>query len=155
MANPGPKKRSSYLQRTNQEVSQARVDTIAEQLAFGHHPREIAAVLHPGDPRSQRATRREIERLVRMDPRIYKQVLDHARVDLASGVGPSLRGLIRRARGGNPQAARLVLEIAGVHNPRVKHEHKGDIKIKLEGLPRPQFERTGIDDQVVDADVVE
>jgi hypothetical protein len=37
----------------------------------------------------------------------------------------------------------------------VKHEHQGDIKIKLEGMPRPQFDRGNDDSSIVDAEVVD
>lgn len=138
------------------ELSQEAINALAEQLAMGYHPRDIARTLHPKNPRGQQAAKRRIERLIQNDPRIYNQVLDHVKADIASSIGPAMRGLVRRADKGNVHAARLILEIAGVHNPRVRHEHKGDIKIKLEGLPRPRFEDTGNDaDSIVDADVVE
>lgn len=142
------------VQVDSQTLPQERIEALAEQLAMGYHPRDIARRLHPHNPREMRKARRRIEQAIKSDPRLYANVLDHVRTDIMSGVGPAVRGLIKRAKSGNPQASRLILEIAGVHNPRVKHEHQGDIKIKLEGLPRPKFERASIDDEIVDADVV-
>lgn len=123
---------------------------------MGKHPREIAAALHPTNKDAARRTRRIIEQQIRDDPRIHQKVLDYSKTELLTGIGPTIKAMIRRADKGNVMAAKLILEMAGVHNPRVKHEHKGDIKIKLEGLPRPVFERSGIDSEpVVDAQVVD
>lgn len=44
----------------------------------------------------------------------------------------------RRGRRGRIDAAKLIYETTGFHNPKVKHEHSGDINIKID-MPRPKF----------------
>ena len=71
--------------------------------------------------------------------------------------------LSRRAKRGRVDAIKLALEVTGVHNPRVKHEHSGDISISL-NMPRPPVVENNIvgapaqaveDGTIVDAEVVE
>jgi hypothetical protein len=70
---------------------------------------------------------------------------------LLSNVDGIASGLSRRARTGRPDAVKLALEVTGIHNPKMQHEHSGDISIRLE-LPRPTPPKA-ID--VPDADVVD
>jgi hypothetical protein len=67
------------------------------------------------------------------------------------GLVPATHALAGRAARGRPDAIKVLFEASGFHNPRVRHEHSGEIKIKLD-MPRPAF---GSDDEVVDADVVD
>jgi hypothetical protein len=62
--------------------------------------------------------------------------------------------LRRRASRGNPTAIRLLFEATGFHNTKVKHEHSGDITVKLEGIPRPE-PVVEEDHDIVDAEVVD
>lgn len=66
--------------------------------------------------------------------------------------------LVRRATRGRPDAIKLALEIAGIHNPRVSHEHSGDITVTLASVPRPEpvvNPNAQLEEPVVDAEVVE
>lgn len=85
-----------------------------------------------------------------IDPRIAQGVAAAAKVDLLVGLKPVVRAMVRRGARGRMDAARIILEASGFHNPRVKHEHSGEVTIKLD-MPRPKFEQ----DEIVDADVVE
>lgn len=71
--------------------------------------------------------------------------------------------LAKRAKRGRVDAIRLALEVTGVHNPRVRHEHSGDISISLK-MPRPaevsnqtagEAAQALEEGNVVDAEVVE
>jgi hypothetical protein len=64
-------------------------------------------------------------------------------------LGPVATAVGARAKRGRIDAAKLLMESTGFHNPRVKHEHSGDIKLTL-NIPRPSF-----DGEVADADVVD
>lgn len=70
---------------------------------------------------------------------------------MAAGLIPITDALIRRAAKGRPDAIKLAYEASGFHNPRVKHDHSGEINIKLD-MPRPKQVESG---EVVDAEVVE
>lgn len=75
--------------------------------------------------------------------------------ELLSGLEGAAEALVRRAHRGRPDAIKLLFEATGFHNPRIKHEHSGDIKLTLD-LPRPGVASPpGLPEPVVDADVVE
>jgi hypothetical protein len=57
----------------------------------------------------------------------------------------------RRGKTGRMDAARWLGEVTGFHNPRVRHEHSGEITIKMD-MPRPVREENVIDAAVVEDD---
>ena len=87
--------------------------------------------------------------MLETDDRLATELGAHAKVEMLLALVPATRALGQRAARGRPDAAKLLFEATGFHNPRVKHDHSGEIKIKLE-IPRPAFES-----DVVDADVVD
>jgi hypothetical protein len=72
---------------------------------------------------------------------------------LVLGLPRAGNALISRASKGNVPAIKLLMEAAGFYNPRVQHDHTGDIKIELKGLNRPGL--TSDEQPVVEATVVE
>lgn len=88
--------------------------------------------------------------MVRHDEEFARRVALRARGELLIGLGPAVAGLSRSGARGRVDAAKLLLEASGFHNPRVKHDHSGSIEIKLT-MPRP--ERQAVD--IPDADVVD
>lgn len=91
--------------------------------------------------------------MVKGDERLAMMIVADAKGEMMMGLIPATEALTRRAAKGRPDAIKLLYEASGFHNPRVKHEHSGDIKITLESVPRPTFQSD--DDDVVDADVVD
>lgn len=89
--------------------------------------------------------------MVRHDPRLVQEVASMAQGEMTVALGPAVVALGSRARKGRPDAIKLLFEATGFHNPRVKHEHSGDIKISL-SMPRPKFDA---DATVADAEVVD
>lgn len=87
-------------------------------------------------------------RIIGTDPEIQRRVGERAHGEMIMAVPKAAAALARRASRGNPQAIKLLFEASGFHNPKVQHEHSGDIKIEL-SLPRPP----AVD--IPDADVVE
>lgn len=65
-------------------------------------------------------------------------------------------GVSRRAKRGRMDAAKVVMAQTGFHNEKVSHEHGGEIQINV-SIPRPPpvEDRLGIEEPIVDADVVE
>ena len=90
--------------------------------------------------------------MVRGDDRFHAMVSAAAHGEMVEGLIPATQALGKRAARGRPDAIKLLFEASGFHNPRVKHEHSGDINIHLD-MPRP--ERVVDEDQVVDAEVVD
>lgn len=127
---------------------------VIEQLARkGYGAAEVAKKLAPNNPRKQKNIRRQFRRIIGERPSIaYEQSLITKGVFLEE-MEQAAEAVARRAKRGRVDAAKLMLEVTGLHNPRVKHEHSGDININLKGLTRPPAVET--EDSVVDADVVE
>lgn len=123
-------------------------------IAEGMRPAQIAKRIHPEDKEARKDLRRRIWKLVREDAEFQARVASRARGEMVLDLIPATRRLGKRAkRLGKAQETKLLYEASGFHNPRVKHEHSGDISIKLE-IPRPE-KVSHVDDDVVDAEVVE
>jgi hypothetical protein len=68
------------------------------------------------------------------------------------------QALARRAGRGRPDAIKLAYEVTGFHNPKVQHEHSGDISISINSMSRPPKTETTtgqLEEPIVDAEVVE
>jgi hypothetical protein len=77
-------------------------------------------------------------------------IAEASRGALIEGTEEVAEALVRRARSGRPDAAKLVLEMSGFYNPKQRVEHSGEIRITLEGLTRPQAVEDVTDAQEVD-----
>ena len=83
------------------------------------------------------------------DPKLALEVGLRAKGQMLVDLAPAVAAVGKRARRGRTDAAKIIMEATGFHNPKVKHEHSGEISVKLD-IPRPQF-----DHGVSDAEVVE
>jgi hypothetical protein len=138
-----------YSEKSDSAVSEDYVAVLAARIANGEHPRTIARKLHPHDRIQRNRTYRRLRNIALRDARVASYVAEEARLEMLVGLKPAVAGLVGRAARGRPDAGKIILEASGFHNPRVKHDHSGEIKLTL-NIPRPQ-----LDEQVVDADVVE
>jgi hypothetical protein len=129
-------------------------EAAASLLARGHRPADIAKLKYPDDPKKRRTLRVKLWRWVRSDVQVQQRIAEHARGELIMGVAPASKRLARRAsRLGKSPDVKLLFEASGFHNPRVQHEHSGDITVTLD-IPRPaQIPRP--DEDVIDAEAVE
>lgn len=117
-------------------------EAVAQGLANGLTPPQIATKLSKGDKRLAKNYRKRIRDMAYRNPgKLREAVARQAAGDLLMGVPGTVKATTRRAHRGRMDAARLVLEATGVHNPRVRHEHSGDIKITVD-IPRPHFADT-------------
>jgi hypothetical protein len=126
-------------------------EAIAEALSRGLTPPEIALKLEPNDPKARKYLRRRIWRMGATDERLAEALVTRARVKMLFALGVATDGLTRRAKNGNIQAVKLLYEASGLHNPKVQHQHSGEITITLD-MPRPSF---GSEGEITDAEVVE
>lgn len=118
---------------------------VLELLSEGLRPPEVAKVLAKGDKQMAKRLRLRIWRMVRSDAQFQRSMMERAQAEAVVGVVPASRGLAKRA-GRKTDAAKLLFEMTGLHNNKVKHEHSGEISIKLD-IPRPKFvDATASDD---------
>lgn len=105
------------------------------------------------DPARQKLWRRRIRELVATDPEILQAIHQATHYELAQALPAVTRRMNKRAKAtGRMPEVKLAYEASGFHNPRVKHEHSGDITIKLD-IPRPA--PVPNEEEVVDAEVVD
>lgn len=125
---------------------------LVDRLSDGESVDEIAFRLYPGNTRHDKIKRRRFrERVFKYtaeDPTLQLALTTASKAEMWLALPAVTHALIRRAVRGRPDAIKLLFEASGFHNPRVKHEHSGDINIKL-SIPRP----TPVD--IPEADVVE
>lgn len=139
-----------------------RAQKILNLMADGYTADEIACKLGGNKPRSVRRWKGWIRDLVASSPEYQAWQHGQAQAILSEAVPEAALALSKRAARGRPDAIKLLFEASGFHNPRVKHEHSGDIEIKFSvPVPRPERQETQtvgqaqLEEPVVDADVVE
>jgi hypothetical protein len=125
---------------------------LAEQFAAGRRPAEIAKAVYPNDPVKRKALRRRIWATIHKDPQMAAASASRVQAEMIMGLPLAARALMRRAHKGRVDAIKLAFEATGFHNPRVQHQHSGEISVKVT-MPRPPPVED--DPQVVDADVVD
>jgi hypothetical protein len=136
-----------------------RQKKIRKLLEQGYTHTEIARKLAPDDKLKQRLIRKSVLRLVASDQQIQQDIAAEVKGDQILALPVATSALIKRAARGRVDAIKLLYEASGFHNPRVQHEHSGDIKISLD-IPRPAAREIGPGKEedgqpIVDAEVVE
>jgi hypothetical protein len=122
---------------------------LVDAMEKGLSVREISLKLAPGDKTKQKTWRDRIRRMLAHDPLLARAIVMRAQSNLLQAVPGTTVAVGKRAQRGRMDAAKTVLEATGVHNPRVKHEHSGNIKITLD-MPRPAFGSVDDDGNVLD-----
>jgi len=142
---------SSELSKKDQRF----IEIVVDALAAGLTPADIARRATE-DRKQRKHLRKKIWRWLEGNPHLQQAIAVRAQAQMASDLVPAGQALGKRAKRGRPDAIKLLYEASGFHNPRVKHEHSGDIKISLE-MPRPKQVGPPVDsnEDVVDAEVVD
>ena len=138
-------------------VSGERQRRFVAALMKGHTPDQIARKLAPNNPKRQRYIRGQVLFSAAHSPEFLQWQSSQAKGEVIMGVPGMGAALVKRAHRGRTDAIKLGLELTDIHNPRVKHDHSGDININL-NMPRPGKveNKTALDDpNIVDAEVVE
>ena len=149
---------------TKEEEKAERFKEVTAELIYrGVTPAQIAKALHPEDKRERNKMRKSLLRMVRRDADFAAKIAEKAHGEMVMSLGRVTRALIKRAERGRPDAIKIIFEASGFHNPRIKHDHSGNIAITL-NIPRPEepekpkkvpnLERGEDDPPVVDAEVV-
>ena len=129
-------------------------DIVADGFSKGETGPQIAKRLAKGDKNLAAKYRKRIRALIYRNPDHLKEaVARQMQGDMLAGLPGTMTAVVKRAHRGRMDAAKVMLEASGFHNPRVKHEHSGDIKVTLD-MPRPKFEQDVVA-SIEDADVVE
>lgn len=138
-------------------------------LAEGHSVPQIVNILIPKSKdldaealkvvkRRRKTMRQKLHKMAAQDELVRRIIAERVTGQMVAALPEITTALIQRAKRGRPDAIKLIFEATGYYNPKVKHEHSGDIKITLD-IPRPaRVSETlqGIDEEEpVDADVVE
>lgn len=146
--------------RQNQSSSPTKDDktreAVADALAKGLSPPEIAKRIAPDDKKRRAYWRKRIWKMVRSDALFHAKLAEYAQGELALGLLPATQRLTKRAaRLGKPPEVKLVYEASGFHNSRIQHEHTGDIKVTLD-MPRPKSVTSDPEgEEIIDAEVVD
>lgn len=113
-------------------------ETIAAHLWDGMSVPEVAAKISK-DPARRKHWRTKIRRWLQMDPTFRDLMNMGVQGELMGMAIPAAQGVGQRASRGRVDAAKLLFEMTGLHNPRVqKHEHSGEVKVTVSAMPRPK-----------------
>jgi hypothetical protein len=131
-------------------------EMVAKAITDGKSPAQIARSLSGGDPRKRKTIYKRIRRLIYRDDWLH-HAMDVYRRRMAVETMLAGPALAARAKRGRVDAQKLMLEVSGIHNPKVSHEHSGDINLRFIAMPRPDAaDQTQLEPaEVVDATVVE
>jgi hypothetical protein len=131
-------------------------DHVIREITSGKKPTEVARALAKDDPVKARRHRARIRRILWSDEG-QKQLMQAAKLEALVGAVRTIPAVTRRAERGRVDAAKFLGEVSGFHNPKVNHEHSGEVKFKFVAVPRPALtpERKAVEEAIVDADVVE
>lgn len=127
---------------------------VLKALAAGYTSVQLAAKLGKGDPRKTKLARQRIRRLMARSEEYKMLVAEESQGVMIETLPSTTAAVAKRSRRGRTDAAKLIFEATGFHNPKVKHEHSGDIKITVD-IPRPAPVEAITAEEPVDADVVE
>jgi hypothetical protein len=97
---------------------------------------DIANKLAPGDDRKQKQIRTRVRSIIANDEEVKSMKALEAQGILIESTPQIVEAVVRRASKGNIPAAKLALEASGFHNPRVQHEHSGDIAHYYQECPQ-------------------
>jgi hypothetical protein len=136
--------------RDSPAVARAK-DILAAELAWTSNRTEIVERLSGGDPEKAKRWRQRL-RTWANEPDFQQLIAQYVHGMQILDMGPIIRALTRRAEKGNIPAIKLAMESSGYYNPRVQHEHSGDISITIRNAPRPAPTE---DTAIVDAEIVE
>lgn len=134
-------------------------DEILWVIAEGRSPMQMSKQLYPDDKKKQVAARRKLYRLfMRVD--LQDELAARLKLIQIMGLGAAVKALNRKAAAGRVDAIKLAFESSGFHNPRIQHDHGGEISITIKNAPRPERvaeEYLGGDriQEIMDAEVVE
>ena len=110
---------------------------ILEEAAHGRRPMAMAQKLARGNTKRRKLWLARIWRALESDRLLHDRIARRAQAELALALPAAAAGLARRSSGGRPDAVKLVFEASGFYNPKVNHNHSGEVTIRLEGIPRP------------------
>lgn len=127
-------------------------EMVMDLMLRGMAPNEIARKLAKGDPKKAQAWRKRIRNWTYSDARFTTELAQKYKAQTMMEAVSAAPAVGRRARRGRVDAWKALNEVSGLHNPRMTHEHSGEVSIKLI-MPRPP--EVSNNDQVVDAEVVE
>lgn len=127
-------------------------DALADAIFAGHKPADIAKRLAPENKQARKNLRQRIRRMVYEDVEFQTRVANRAKGEMILGLGEAVRGLVRAAGRGRPDAIKLLFEASGFHSAKVQHQHSGEVTVKLASIPRPEpvVEEAPVDAEVVD-----
>lgn len=131
------------------------VDKIADLIRHGWTSGEIARKMHPKNPRKQKVLRGRIRRTIALHAELAGQAAMESHGIAIEALPEMTEALVSRAKRGRTDSIKLAYELTKFHNPRITHDHTGEIKIKLEGLTRPERTVDSTAASLEDAQVVE
>lgn len=138
-------------------VSQARQDKYIAALMKGYSVEQIACKVDPSKGRKYRQIKGEVQYAASQSQEFLEWQVGRAKGTIISNVEELGQALVARGKRGRTDAIKLGLEMTDIHNPKVKHQHSGDISINL-NMPRPprvENPAAQLDEPIVDAEVVE
>lgn len=135
MANllPEPVASSDLPSPVNRKYHVIAAWCLERQIPFAVAAKKIAK----GNRMRKNRIERKLHIALAYDPALQQMIAAQAKGIMMTSLTPATVALGQRAARGRPDATKLLYEASGFHNPRVQHDHSGEIKVSL-NLPRPK-----------------
>ena len=118
--------------------------SIYTAIRMGYSLKDLAKKAYPSIKGNKKQLRDRMDFLIRLEGLLATSeplqlaVSNASQANLIQSLPTVTEAVAGRAtRTGRADIVKLVFEASGSHNPHIKHEHSGDIEIKL-SMPRPE-----------------
>lgn len=130
-------------------IRQPRVQQfVLENIMAGRSIGQMARRIAKGDRKKYNRWYMTIIHVLNLEE-IQTVLMGMAQAGAITSLPGAVDGAGRRAASGRMDGVRWIGEVTGFHNPRVRHEHSGEVKISL-NMPRPVREESIIDAAVIE-----
>lgn len=132
-----------------------RADRIRALAKRGYTAPQIAAKLAPNNARKRRTIKQQVQRVIQRDEQLVASRIDTGNGAIVDLWPDMVEAQIKRALRGRTDAMKFLAELSGIHNPKVQHEHSGDVNLRFIAMPRPDAPTSDQTQPQLEAPVVE
>lgn len=126
---------------------------LVDMLAAGHTVNQIARMGLSDKDNAKKALRLEkkLSAMIQHDGATKLAIYEKTQEILVAALPKAAVALSERVEAGRPDAIKLLFELSGAYTKTEKHEHSGQVEIKMTGVPRP----ARVESEVIEADAEE
>lgn len=111
---------------------------LVDMLAAGHTVNTIARMASKDDKNKALRLEKKLAQMIQHDARTKVAIYEKTQEILIAALPKAAAALAEKVESGRPEAIKLLFELSGAYQRVEKHEHSGQVEIKMTGVPRPK-----------------